>query len=537
MGYTYCRVAAGGGAVRIEATGTVTVDGQILADGQDADYGSMAWGQAASGGSINLTCRDLAGAGIISANGGSGKIETAGPVAYGTAQSSYAAGGGMIAIYYDATVQTGAAVRGMKITAAAGGYVHAGKTVGVVGEVGITAEAGVGTLRFTDRTLVDELLGNGLSGQVVGVSPYVYEGDLAFNYGHVRFADDGADVTVTGDLVFGGSDSRLEIGGVETKKRAAFVDIWAGTNVNKLAVGGNLTLGGVSRLDVRAAETNGVGSAWGATVDVGGEMTVGDGCLVVCWSDIFVPSAPHFTVGSLNVATDGVFTAFSRGGSGAFGGSYEAYGTSAGHKNVSGAGHGGKGGGSCMSDNKWWGLTNDDVLRPAMPGSGGGSYGERVIGAFGGGVVSVSATTGLVRIDGTITADASKPGWYGTGGAGGTIFFEGAQVQVGETGVLTAKGSDASPVSTVSSQGGGGGRISIFCGQPWSATVPRGRVKTQEEPFGDDAYPEEFTFRGTYSVAGGVLTGDFSTKGDPGEDGTIRFTHVNEAPGSLILVR
>lgn len=190
-----------------------------------------------------------------------------------------------------------------------------------------------------------------------------------------------------------------------------------------------------------------------------------------------------------------------------------------------------------MSDNKWWGLTNDDALRPALPGSGGGSYGERVIGAFGGGVVSVSATTGLIRIDGTITADASKPGWYGTGGAGGTIFFEGAQVQVGETGVLTAKGSDAMPVSSVTSQGGGGGRISVFCGQPWSATVPKGRVKTQEEPFGDDAYPADFSFAGTLSVAGGILTGDWATKGHPGEDGTIRFTHVNEAPGSLILVR
>ena len=536
-GYTYCRVAAGGGVVRIEAAGTVTVDGSVLADGQDADYKTMAWGQAASGGSINLACRDLAGAGIISANGGSGKLETAGPVAYGTAQSSYAAGGGMIAIYYDATVQAGAAVRGMRITAAAGGYVHAGKTVGVVGEVGITAEAGVGTLRFTDRTLVDELLGNGLSGQVVGVSPYVYEGDLAFNYGHVRFADDGADVTVTGDLVFGGSDSRLEIGGVETRKRTSFVDVWAGTNVNKLAVGGNLTLGGVSRLDVRAAETNGVGSAWGATVDVGGAMTVGDGCLVVCWSDIFVPSAPHFTVGSLTVSTDGVFTAFSRGGSGSYGKGTEAYGTSAGHVNVSGGGHGGKGGGSCMSDSKWWGLTNDDALRPAMPGSGGASYGAQVIGAFGGGVVSVSATTGLIRIDGTVTADASKPVWYGTGGAGGTIFFEGAQVQVGETGVLTAKGSNASPVSSVTSQGGGGGRISVFCGQPWSATVPKGRVKTQDEPFGDDAYPADFSFAGTLSVAGGILTGDCATRGHPGEDGTIRFTHVNEAPGSLILVR
>ena len=42
---------------------------------------------------------------------------------------------------------------------------------------------------------------------------FVHEGDWNFTGGRVRFGEDGVKVRVNGDLVFSGSDSRLEVGG------------------------------------------------------------------------------------------------------------------------------------------------------------------------------------------------------------------------------------------------------------------------------------------------------------------------------------
>ena len=57
----------GGGAVRIEATGVVLVDGSIRADGS---AGEMHYGGGGSGGSVYIICSTLQGTGVISANGG-----------------------------------------------------------------------------------------------------------------------------------------------------------------------------------------------------------------------------------------------------------------------------------------------------------------------------------------------------------------------------------------------------------------------------------------------------------------------------------
>ena len=56
----------GGGAVRIDATGQVTIHGVISADGGD----SPKYGSGGSGGSIYITCHTLSGNGRLSANGG-----------------------------------------------------------------------------------------------------------------------------------------------------------------------------------------------------------------------------------------------------------------------------------------------------------------------------------------------------------------------------------------------------------------------------------------------------------------------------------
>lgn len=92
---------AGGGAVRILASGTVTVDGTITADGATTAPIGNTFG-AGSGGGIYLYCRTFAGsAGTIRARGGSGGYANG--------------GGGRIAIWraYDSAA-------GMTVSAAAG---------------------------------------------------------------------------------------------------------------------------------------------------------------------------------------------------------------------------------------------------------------------------------------------------------------------------------------------------------------------------------------------------------------------------------
>ncbi len=59
---------AGGGALMLSVSGTLTVNGTLSANGKDGDVNSG----GGSGGSLNIQCGPLLGLGIISANGGAG---------------------------------------------------------------------------------------------------------------------------------------------------------------------------------------------------------------------------------------------------------------------------------------------------------------------------------------------------------------------------------------------------------------------------------------------------------------------------------
>lgn len=77
---------AGGGAIRLDVAGTVTVNGRLSADGAGAPPNNAGGG---SGGSIWITAHAVSGAGIIRANGGAGEWVDGGGGA-----------GGRIALYY-----------------------------------------------------------------------------------------------------------------------------------------------------------------------------------------------------------------------------------------------------------------------------------------------------------------------------------------------------------------------------------------------------------------------------------------------------
>ena len=557
----------GGGAVKIEATGAVVVDGSILASGENSSsYGGSNSGtsfpknfstgiqdshdQAASGGSIFVECRTFSGSGNLTANGGGGGW------GFGSVPS-HPAGGGMIAIHYDPEAEQSASVDGMTISADAGKRSRYLKNTAT----GITTHyltthvddkyddhgvnAGMGTVHFTDDRIVQQIAGKTLVGTVLGVTNFVHEGDWNFTGGRVRFGEDGVNVRVNGNLTFAGSDSRLEVGGGVVTNWDSLAVIYAGTNVNYLTVTGDLTLGGVSRLDIRAAATG--LNKFGSLVKVGGTMTISTNCFVYSWSDRQNLGSPHFEVGSLDVQTGGVFSAFGRGGRGGFSSYITFYrptysigsGPGSGSKVCTGGSHGGKGGDSYGGKS---GSVYDDELRPYMAGSGGSNYGNQYsVGGAGGGLIYVTATNGTIRVDGTIDASGRHGNeftqGYGGGGSGGTILLESRRFFGSATGQLIAKGGDTTPQVTVHSGSGGGGRIAVWCGEPWNANLRPGRIVKSTTPLSGEEVAESFAYAGTYSVEPGTPTGSNVREQNYGTAGTIWFCFVREKKGTVIVLK
>jgi uncharacterized repeat protein (TIGR01451 family) len=87
---------AGGGLIRLLINHTLTIDGQISANGENA----TSWRGGGSGGSIYIKTNVLKGSGIISANGGN-----SGPG--GSGSNPGGGGGGRIAIYYNENLFSG----------------------------------------------------------------------------------------------------------------------------------------------------------------------------------------------------------------------------------------------------------------------------------------------------------------------------------------------------------------------------------------------------------------------------------------------
>ena len=556
----------GGGVVKIEATGAVVVDGSIAANGENStSYGGKHSGTsfsktafnmqdnhnpAGSGGSILVECRTFSGNGTLTANGGGGGW------GFGSVPAN-PAGGGMIAIHYDPEAERSVSVDGMKISADAGKHNRylENTTTGITEHYLTThvddkyddysVNAGMGTVHFTDDCIAQQIAGKTLVGTVLGVTNFVHEGDWNFTGGRVRFGEDGVKVRVNGDLVFSGSDSRLEVGGGVATNWSAFAVIYAGTNANQLTVTGDLMLGGVSRLDIRAAATG--MEKFGSHVKVGGTMTISTNCFVYSWSDCQNLGSPHFEVGSLDVQTGGVFSAFGRGGRGSYSSHNTFYtpvdnkgkGPGASTGTSAGGSHGGKGGNGYGGTAK---PAYGNELRPYQAGSGGSSYGTQyAISGSGGGLIYVTATNGTIRVDGTIDASGRHGNefsqGYGGGGSGGTILLESRRFFGGATGQLIAKGGDTKPQSTVHSGAGGGGRIAVWCGEPWNAKLRSGRIIKSTTPLSGEEVAEAFSYAGTYSVEPGVPSGSNIRDVNYGTAGTVWFCFVREKKGTVIVLK
>lgn len=130
---------AGGGAIRLTTTGTLTLNGQISADGAT---GSTSYDGAGAGGSLYITAGTIAGSGSMSANGGS------------SSGGGGDGGGGRIAVYYGSNtsfdLKTDLAVTGG--TGASGGVPEDG-TIAVFGT---SAGAGSYDLEVYERFIYPE---------------------------------------------------------------------------------------------------------------------------------------------------------------------------------------------------------------------------------------------------------------------------------------------------------------------------------------------------------------------------------------------
>lgn len=528
----------GGGAVRIEAKGAVTVNGAILAN--VSALGNR--GGSGSGGSIYITCATLAGKGTITADGGRSKcgaMKTWNGAAY---EKGSAGGGGCISIVYDTSLQTGETVAGMTISAEAGYFTNSTGTTYDDGESSYRLEADMGTLYFPDGKLLPTLLGKGLSGRLVGVREYTHSGDLNWTAGRVRFAAPGEKtVTVAGSLVITNARSRLEVGGSYAQFTSLYNDIRDDAPV-VFCVKGNMTVADGGRFDVRAAATNGTEYAYGARVEVAGALTVCSNASVYVWSDSFAAGAPEIVVGSLNVAFGGLISAKGRGGHGSYNGFNAAAPYNMGWgRGSSGGGHGGVGGyhtPGYVGDQRGAQAYDDEWL-PGLAGAGAGGGKIYARGGSGGGAILVSAA-GVVTVDGEVNADGD-PYQYQTdaagGGSGGTVLIRCKTLAGAQTGRVTANGGASTISTTYKSGSGAGGRIAVWTGyQNYRTGI---KAKYVEKGC---ARPEGYlgmidALHGHHPYEDDATKSQADLDEYVGGDGTVRYVDVKAQPGLLLLLK
>lgn len=405
----------GGGAVRIEATGAVIVDGTITANGRDSINASADGG--GSGGSVWITCRTIEGlaSGLISANGGPPS----------TATSSKGGGsGGRIAIEVNTAAQSNVTSRPL-ITVSGGAHT--------------TAPGAGGTLYVSHPMVLPETFGRGAVISWAAGNNWTAN-SLIFSNGIHTINMTNTTVQVAGDV----------------DMRSATLNVMNYTTVQCA----NLLLTNASVLYVYAGVTNATWTRYGALVSASGNMDVHSNCVVYPYvqtstSSPWVSGSPRFDIGNLTIHNGGSFNGNGLGYAGVPLTWTVGYGPGGGASGYdSGGGGYGGAGGSPSSGNTYGSATN-----PISPGSGSGGAGG-ALGAAGGGSVWIRAT-GIVRLDGTISVNGLNGGGgnnYSGGGSGGGVFIA-CQSFLGTTNIYANGGNSE---NATRGGRGGGGRIAVW---------------------------------------------------------------------------
>jgi hypothetical protein len=437
----------GGGAIKLVATGTMTLNGVIVADGGGLTSGDDG---AGSGGSVWVNVGTLAGTGTITANGGS------------TTQYGGGGGGGRVAVYY-----TGGDPDNYVLSAEGGSS----------NLVGNSSHGGAGTIYLKQSSANAELIVDGSDSTSMNVTETGDATTLTFDSIVVR---EGADYRVkTGNdwtLASGGTISgsgtvdpvvRFDSGATFDTTDASFsfsgFDIYmAGEHAGSTSFS---ISNGTYFLDRTTATLSGgtpsftIGSS--GTLDIGGATTFTVGTITIQSGGTLTHNANSTTKAhvidisatTINVQSGGLIDADGLGliadtGTGA-GQPSSGYG--------SGAGYGGAGGAGSFAG----GTTYGSASSPNDLGSGGGDdTGSGVAdGSSGGGLIKLNVS-GTMTINGTVSADgADVPGSIGDDGAGsgGSVWVTVGTLE-GSTCVITADGGSAAS----DGGGGGGGRIAVY---------------------------------------------------------------------------
>lgn len=502
---------AGGGIIRIQADGCVTVNGTIAADGTTGGE----YGGGGAGGSVYVTCRTFAGSnGTVSAIGRK-------------PNQSGGGGGGRVAVVFNPGAQSNQ-------NQIARPWVRFSANQGAtgLGYIPSYGSARPGTLYFPDHTLLAEDRMAGGEIVIPGFSSWA-PGSMAVAGGLASFTN-GFQLTVTNNLTLGGdggielTNGTLQVGGsliitnannlrgisyVHTLPGAAFTvgnDLrisagalnWYGntTNLSSLLVGGNLVLTNTGLLYAYSGLTNSGVTNYGALVQVTGDIWLEGNSWIYPVSNPTNGGAPFIRARTLTVLPGAGVSAAGRGYVGQLGAAGQGPGPGGYGWNSAGGG-GGHGGAGGTTGAAAGGTTYGVRERPVTSGSSGGAHWTIYTGGSGGGVVRIEVTF-TATINGALTASGSAPPAYGGGGAGGSVYLI-CRTLAGTNGTLFAKGGDW---SVNYGGGGGGGRIAVW-----------------------RLYDQATTNTWSISVAGGAGNA-------AGAVGTI-FWGTSRAPGTVFVVR
>lgn len=297
----------GGGAVRIEASGTVTVNGTITANAFRPVVPTQVLAGQGSGGSIYISCRRFASTnGIIRAEGG----EHSGTYWMGAG----CGGGGRIAITYNPASQAELNLTQppqVYLSADGGNWVNNAGTArdwhkGRPGSIHLTDSGffpGTNILHggrieipgFTNWAPDSLVISNGLAQFPPGFSLSV-TGDLTtVGYGG-GFEISNATLQVGGQLLlkadiygfatlYASQDSRTTVAGDTLVDRCEISFHATGSNGNDLVLGGNCTLTNTGRIRVFSSVTNASTPDYGALVTVSQDIRIATGSWIYAYAN------------------------------------------------------------------------------------------------------------------------------------------------------------------------------------------------------------------------------------------------------------
>jgi hypothetical protein len=447
----------GGGAVKIEATGHITINGRIEADGLSPGHNTAGGG---SGGSVSITCSSVSGQGIISANGGT---------VVGEVQGGGAGSGGRISLRYNTVMQAiqnetqnptlilrcNQGGRGFNFNGGQGdpGTIYLSDTsffptASVRG--GVLHVEQPSAITLPSLTIAGGMfgVGGGLSLTVQGNVTTTGRGGIYLQNGSIAIAGDLNLSAGTNDYAVSEIRGSLSVAGNLTSNRVRL--IYHGSQ--DLQVGGNFTILNNAPMTITCVPAA-PSRSWGARVKVNGLMKISQGSLIDLSSHPTTDSTPLLEVGSFELESGATIEGTGRGytlgpaayssGNGPAGGK--------GQFDAVGGGHGGTGGRGTLT----YGVENV----PVTAGSAGGNSAWGAQAGRGGGSLRLVAVDNVI-VNGNVRMDGENTSHHRNGaGAGGGIYiycrnFSGS-------GVIQARGG-SNLLTDPTGGGGGGGRIAVW---------------------------------------------------------------------------